>query len=128
MPHQQSRVVSHDPPPSDLDQLDQGRLWACEADGKTPAILKPTTGTFVAVPPAVRTLELPDDPRALTRDDVRRYLASMRARDCSVATVTDNLKTLRIWLGWLVGEDMLRQNVASEVEMPRPDRKTPRTP
>ena len=68
MPNKQSgahlTVVPHDPPPSDLDQLVQGYLWACEADGKTPATVKAYYWNLRRFTHAVRTLGLPDRPWA----------------------------------------------------------------
>ncbi|MGB6837500.1 MAG: tyrosine-type recombinase/integrase [Dehalococcoidia bacterium] len=105
----------------------QGFLLSCEAEGKSEATItcyKDFIQRFIST---ARRLNIPQDPRRITRDHVRRYMVQLRQEGLSPSTTKDYLVALRLWFSWLMAEGIVRSNPCEGIKPPRPDRKVMRT-
>jgi len=101
----------------------QGFLYACEAEGKTPATVESYRENLARFQKGVRELELPRQPALISRDHVRRYLAHLREAGAATATVNDRLTVLKLWFKWLVAEGLAEGHPTDGINKAKQDRK-----
>jgi site-specific recombinase XerD len=113
--------------PGDHSHFIQGYVYACEAEGKTPATVTSYRENLSRFQKAVSELSLPRQPSLLTREHIRHYMAHLRASGSSASTVNDRLAVLRLWLRWLREEGVIESDPTEGVKKLREERKVMET-
>lgn len=101
----------------------QGYLYACEAEGKSPATVASYAENLGRFQSLARELGLPSNPHDITRQHVRMFLAHLHRLGNSPATVNDRLAVLRLWFKWLKAEGIVGHDPTEGVGKVRQEKK-----
>ncbi len=108
------------PAPDSIARHAQSWRLAMAAEGKSPRTIDGYEDTLAMFSTYLAEHDVPDDVRRVSRDDVRGYLSSLRARGNKPSTVQTRYKGLRVFFGWLVAEEVIDRNPLDNVKVDQP--------